>query len=78
MNVEIFLGFLGFLITAGFATMWLRLGRLEGKWNGTMNEWHATQEQWRALRRLCPLCPKEESHHSNPEGQHHDEEADNQ
>ena len=38
----------------GWGSVWWKLGKLEGRINGTTKEWSA-------LKAICPLCPKRET-----------------
>ena len=45
----------------GWGSLWWKLGRLEGRVNGTAKDWNAVKADWKALKALCPLCPKTET-----------------
>ena len=54
----------------GWASIWWKLGRLEGRVNGTAKDWKGLKEDWNSLKALCPLCPKTET---RSEGELHQE-----
>jgi len=39
----------GLITSAAWGSLWWRMGRMEGKMNGSLQE-------WKSLKRLCPLC----------------------
>lgn len=65
MTETLFMGLLT-VFGLGWGSLWWRLGKLEGRVNGTLKSLKASQQEWTALKRLCPLCPKDEERRDAP------------
>jgi len=55
MNESLMQGLYFALLAAfvgGWSSLWWRLGKLEGRINGTLKDWNN-------LKAMCPLCPKQ-------------------